>query len=199
MNSEAMWVSIDQRTFEYVRVQTGDKVVIADGWIIHLGEKSYRIQYSMECDSQWRVRKLEMAHVGNPKKLLLRSDAAGHWTDDQGEPVAAIAGCMDVDIYSSPFTNTLAIRRLTLKPEQAESIQAAFVTLPDLIVVPAPQRYTLRTADQNGALYHYEGLDSGFQADLPVDSDGLVIDYPGIANRIWKAEIPEVSKKTIRG
>jgi putative ribosome biogenesis GTPase RsgA len=32
---------------------------------------------------------------------------------------------------------------------------------------------------QNGALYHYEGLDTGFQTDLPVDSDGLVIDYPG--------------------
>jgi hypothetical protein len=187
MNNEAMWVSIDQRTFEYVRLQTGDKAVIADGWIIHLDEKSYRIQYRIESDSQWRVRKLEMTTVGEPtRKLSLHSDASGHWIDDQGETVASLAGCVDIDIYASPFTNTLAIRRLALKPEQAETILVAFVTLPDLKVTAVPQRYTLRTVDQNGAFYHYEGLDSGFQTDLPVDSDGLVIDYPGIANRIWK-------------
>jgi hypothetical protein len=190
MISEAMWVSIDQRTFEYVRLQTGEQIVIADGWIIHLDEKSYRIQYRIESDSQWRVQKLEMADVGeHTKKLSLHSDGSGHWNDDHGEPMATLSGCIDVDIYASPFTNTLAIRRLALKPGQAESIQAAFVTLPDLIAVPVPQRYTLRTADQNGALYHYEGLDTGFEADLPVDSDGLVINYPGIANRIWKRSL----------
>ena len=190
MNSEAMWVGIDQRTFEYVRLQDGDNVVIADGWIIHLDEKSYRIQYRIESDSQWRVRKLEMTSLGtHPESLLLHSDASGHWTDDLGKPVPTLAGCVDVDIYASPFTNTLPIRRLALKPEQAETIQAAFVTLPDLKVTAVPQRYTLRKMDQNGALYHYEGLDSGFQTDLPVDSEGLVIDYPEIANRIWKRSL----------
>ena len=187
MEREAMWVSIDQRTFEYVRLQAGDKAVIAEGWIIHLGEKSYRIQYRIESDPQWRVRKLEMTQVGeDTAKLSLHSDGSGHWTDDQGEPVATLAGCSDVDIYASPFTNTLAIRRLALKPQQAETIQAAFVTLPGLKVIAVPQRYTFRTLDQNGAVYHYEGLNSGFKTDLPVDSDGLVIDYPGLARRIWK-------------
>ena len=190
MNIEAMWVGIDQRTFEYVRLQADDKVVIADGWIIHLDEKSYRIHYRIECDSRWRVRKLKMTQLGeHANKLVLHADGSGHWTDDQGKPVVTLTGCIDVDIYQSPFTNTLAIRRLTLKPEQAETIQAAFVTLPDLNGIPVPQRYTLRSMDQNGALYHYEGLDSGFQTDLPVDPDGLVIDYPGIANRIWKRSL----------
>jgi hypothetical protein len=29
------------------------------------------------------------------------------------------------------------------------------------------------------------GLESGFRAELPVDRDGLVIDYPGLFKRVW--------------
>jgi uncharacterized protein len=187
MNREAMWVSVDQRTFEYVRLQVGDKDVIAEGWIFHLDEKSYRIEYRIESDSQWRVQKLEIIQVGeDTAKLSLYSDGSGNWTDDHGESVAKLADCLDVDIYESPFTNTLAIRRLALKPHQVETIRAAFVSLPGLKVTAVPQRYTLLVQDQNDSLYHYEGLDTGFNTNLPVDSDGLVIDYPELARRIWK-------------
>ncbi len=87
------------------------------------------------------------------------------------------------------MTNTIAIRRLALKPQQAETIKAAFVTLHDLHASAVPQRYTLLTVDQAGAIYRYEGLNSGFKTDLPVDSDGLVIDYPGFFRRIWTRSI----------
>lgn len=190
MEREAMWVSMDERAFEYVRLQACKDAVTADGWIIHLGEESYRIQYRIECDSQWRARKLEMIRLGeNPGSLSLVSDGFGHWTDDRGVPVAPLTGCIDVDIYASPFTNTLAIRRLALKLQQAKEINAIFVTLPDLSVSAVPQRYTLLTTDQAGAIYRYEGLNSGFRTDLPVDSDGLVIEYPGFFKRIWTRSI----------
>jgi hypothetical protein len=44
-----------------------------------------------------------------------------------------------------------------------------------------PQAYT-RLADQR---YRYESLDgSGFSAELAVDADGLVLDYPGLFRRV---------------
>ena len=34
------------------------------------------------------------------------------------------------------------------------------------------------------SLYRYEAVDRSFSADLPVDSDGLVTDYPGLFERV---------------
>ena len=35
-----------------------------------------------------------------------------------------------------------------------------------------------------GGLYRFESLSSGFRADIPVDGDGLVLDYPGVFRRV---------------
>jgi uncharacterized protein len=34
------------------------------------------------------------------------------------------------------------------------------------------------------SLYRYEAVDRSFSADLPVDPDGLVTDYPGMFERV---------------
>jgi uncharacterized protein len=137
MQREAMWVSFDERIFEQVRMyDRGADGIIADGWIIHLGEKSYRIHYKIEYDADWRVRKLELTRWNeNIETVRLRSNGKGHWNDTEGKSIPSLDGCVDVDIYASPFTNTLAIRRLALQQGEAETIQVAFVNLPDLKVV----------------------------------------------------------------
>jgi hypothetical protein len=35
-----------------------------------------------------------------------------------------------------------------------------------------------------GSLYRFLNLDGGFTADLQVDPDGLVLDYPGLFRRV---------------
>ena len=49
---------------------------------------------------------------------------------------------------------------------------------------PEPQRYACLEKEGGGGLYRFEILDGGFTADLPVDSDDLVLDYPGLFRRI---------------
>jgi uncharacterized protein len=56
----------------------------------------------------------------------------------------------------------------------------AYVWVPELTVGPDPQRYT-RLAERR---YRFESRDSDFTADLPLDPDGLVLDYPGLFRRI---------------
>jgi uncharacterized protein len=60
-------------------------------------------------------------------------------------------------------------------------IRVAYLAVPDLTVRAADQRYTCLDP---GRLYRYEGVTSGFVAELPVDPDGLVVDYPGFFRRI---------------
>jgi len=79
------------------------------------------------------------------------------------------------------FTNTLPIRRLGLAVGQSATLSVAFVSVPDLRVEHVKLRYT-RLAPLR---YRYEGLDSGFTAEIAVDEAGLVIDYPQLCRRVW--------------
>ena len=93
-------------------------------------------------------------------------------------------GCLDVDISGSPFTNTLPIRRADFKPGLSLSLTVVYLAVPELTIEPAEQRYTCLEKSPTAGLYRYESLDSSFRADLPVDDDGLVLDYPGLFRRV---------------
>jgi hypothetical protein len=57
--------------------------------------------------------------------------------------------------------------------------------MPEREVKPIKQRYTCLNTTPDGGLYRYENLTSRYQADLIVDEDGLVIDYPNVWRRVW--------------
>jgi hypothetical protein len=104
--------------------------------------------------------------------------------------VPELEGCVDVDISATPFTNTLPIRRLGLEPGESAELRVAYVDVPELAVGPARQRYEYLEERAGGGLYRFEAppieaLPSGFTAQIPVDVDGLVIDYPGLFRRAW--------------
>jgi hypothetical protein len=88
-----------------------------------------------------------------------------------------------VDVAETPFTNTLPIRRLRLSPGESAEIAVAYFDGAELQPWPEPQRYTRLQKGEEGELYRIESLDGGFTADLAVDADGLVVDYPGLFRR----------------
>jgi len=117
--------------------------------------------------------------------LELLTDGEGHWKKRGGEPVPELDGCIDVDISATPFTNTLPIRRLGLKPGESEELVVTYIRVPELLVGPERQTYGCLGAQVNGGLYRFEALPGGFTAELPVDTEGLVLDYPGLFRRAW--------------
>jgi hypothetical protein len=93
---------------------------------------------------------------------------------------------VDVDISVTPFTNTLPIRRLGLAPGESAEISVAYVEGTELQAWPEPQRYTCLEKHSRGGLYRFLSLEGGFTADLPVDAECLVADYPGLFRRAFK-------------
>jgi len=93
-------------------------------------------------------------------------------------------GAFDVDLGGSPLTNTLPVRRLGLHRPAADEIgvahrvSVAWVLLPSLEVVQADQIYT---AMGEGRVRF---ASETFSADLTIDEDGFVVDYPGLAARV---------------
>lgn len=187
VDREVMWCSLDGKKFEHVQLRSNKEGILADGLIIHLDAgSSYRIRYRIQCDSAWQVRKVHLQLLGTSShELLLHADGKGNWKDKEGHRIEMLDGARDVDIHFSPFTNTLAIRRLKLQQGMAVQTQVVFINVPDLSVEMARQQYTRITDKETGRRYRYESLTSGFKTELPVDEDGLLIEYPQYFERLW--------------
>jgi len=133
----------------------------------------------------WALRRVRVERLGPaPSALELHTDGRGRWTDASSGATLPLPGCLDVDICPSPFTNSLPIRRLAAIPREPVALDVALVALPDLAVHAARREYTRIERRDDGARWRFRSLDSDFAAELPVDRDGLVLDYPGIARRL---------------
>jgi hypothetical protein len=92
----------------------------------------------------------------------------------------SIDGALDCDIGLCPVTNTMPIRRLRLLNAHVPEtpLVMAWIEVPSLRVLRSDQVYASSTP---GRVRYADGDD---QAELTVDSDGIVIDYPGLATRL---------------
>ena len=186
--TDARWAAWDGGGLEHLRLQVEPHAVRADSVILAVDDdgRPYRARYRVECDGAWAVRHARVEVLEEPARALdLRTDGRGHWTDGATGAPMPLDGCVDIDVYPSPFTNTLPIRRLR-EPAVGRpvAIVVAWVALPELTVRPAPQEYTLLARTPEGARWRFRGLDSDFTAELAVDRDGLVLDYPDLARRL---------------
>ena len=184
METHVWWTPLQQIGLEQLHLVENQTGVVADGFVLGIENTTpFRLWYQVRTDSNWNVREC-LLQVGGEKgqTVHLYTDGQGHWTDAAGVVYSALNGCLDIDISRTPFTNTLPIRRLALTPGESADLLVAYITVPDLSIRPVQQRYTCLSHTASSEIYRYEGLESNFTADLLVDDQGLVVDYPGI----WK-------------
>ncbi|MDR3576497.1 MAG: putative glycolipid-binding domain-containing protein [Anaerolineaceae bacterium] len=188
-----IWSPWNEPGSEHLHLVQDERGFLADGMILRVKEsRPIRAHYRIRCDLDWKVQKLEVNLLESFRPAIrLQSDGNGHWTDEAGNPLAELDGCLDVDISITPFTNTLPIRRMSLKPGESSEIIVAYISLPEMNVQRSHQRYTCLDVSPTGGNYKYEdqGLFQGFSADLQVDADGLVLDYPELFRRVWSDEL----------
>lgn len=181
------WQGEQWPSLEHVRLTGDDDGWCARGSVVIADGELTSVRYEFRCDQDWRFTGLDItasAATGD-RTLTLGASAAGDWTAN-GAARPDLAGCTDIDIDCTPVTNTLPVRRLSWTPGQARDLTMAYVSVPGLTVRPAHQRYTfVRAPDASRpAVYRYET--ATFRADLTIDSDGLVVDYEGIWQRIGR-------------
>jgi uncharacterized protein len=158
---------------------------VADSVVLAFDEEHgpFRLIYRLTWDESWRLRDAELAVATerSTRSLSLQTDGQGHWRHGDGQPIDELDGCMDIDIWPTPFTNSFPIRREPMAVGSRRQFRMAWIFAPDLTVRPQRQAYT-RLAER---LYLFENLDgSGFRAELGVDEDGIVLDYPDLFRRV---------------
>jgi len=174
------WLDQSESGIEVSRVTFTQYSCSVDGRIDGPAHAPFVLEYAVSCDEAWNTRYVFIAEASGDRRLELLASGRGHWTDGDGEPLPELRGALDVDISATPFTNTLAIRRLDLRLGESAEIAVAFVSVPELALSAERQRYT-RLGPRT---YLFESLDADFRREITVDADGLVLDYPGLFSRV---------------
>ena len=178
---EARWQDWAGTGLQHLVLREGADGIVADAVVVG-DEEGVRFGalFRIACDSAWRVRRVEVETVGGPA-VLLTADGAGHWRDGTGAARPELDGAIDVDLPMTPFTNTLPIRRLSLRAGESADLRVVYIVMPQGTVTISPQRYTCL---QPLRRYRYQSLDSDFVAEVEVDADGLVTTYPDLFRRL---------------
>lgn len=158
---------------------------VADSVVLAFDEEHgpLRLTYRLTWDESWQLRDAELvlATGSVTRSLSLQTDGQGHWRHRDGRAIDDLEGCLDIDIWPTPFTNSFPIRREPMAAGERRQFRMAWIFAPNLTVHAQPQAYT-RLGDR---LYLFENLDgSGFRTELPVDEDGIVLDYPDLFRRV---------------
>ncbi len=183
----AVWTPWTGKGIEHLHLMQNDTGIVVDSLVVGTkDEQSFRLQYCLRCDKDWKVRACIVRRFGaHAQELKLQVDGQGHWVNVADVALPTLDGCIDVDISATPFTNTLPIRRLALRPGQSADILAVYIAVPEMEARPMKQRYTCLEGRNDGGLYRYENLTSGFVTEMRVDAQGLVLDYPEHWRRSW--------------
>lgn len=185
MTTTVCWREWDGEGLEHCACRLDETGLMLEGVVAGTHEGLYGAHYLVRADAAFRTRDVRVAFVGGPA-LHLRADGEGGWRNAaDGRSLPDLQGCVDIDIRVTPATNTLPIRRLGLAVGDSREIAVAYVPLPAGADGLGPRRVMQRYTRLEGTgRYRYEGLDSGFSAEIEVDVTGLVLDYPGVFRRL---------------
>lgn len=135
-----------------------------------------QMAYHVSCDGNWLTRAVRVqGRVGaRDLTLSIHRDEAGNWRAN-GEELPDVTGLTDIDLGFTPATNTLPIRRMMARRQAGADLAAVWLDAEDWRLKRLPQSYA-----QAGQGWRYASPTHDFTADLAVDADGFVTDYPGL-------------------
>jgi hypothetical protein len=193
--SRYSWRGVDDPgRIDDVYVQFADRGMSAFGTAT---SDAFATVWRLDVDVGWLTRRLEVTSrgLGWSRSLVLDRLTNGRWTartdvtGDAGLPGPglddpdSLAGAQDCDLGLCPLTNTMPIRRLGLLDSDVAPtpLVMAWVDVPSLRVVRSEQVYS----SAGPGRVRFAGGD--FRAELDVDPDGVVIDYPELAVRVARS------------
>ena len=182
------WAGHDALRLEATRVVLGERSLRATGSVVGAPRhdtEPYSASYALTTDETGVFQRLTVRTIraqGEQHVTLTRSEE-GIWLVDHGAGAVRtnFAGALDVDLAFSALFNALPVRRLNLHRVAGEhDLPMVFVDLPSLEVCQVRQTYRSVSLGDPAVVGY---ASDNFEAELTVDTDGLILDYPGLARR----------------
>ena len=186
---------------EWATITVGAGVFASRGVAIGTYPRPYRLEHDLQTGDRLTTTRLVVEVIGDGwrRNLDLRRAGADHWSiaahaegsinlpSPGGDP-GRLDGALDCDLGLSPVTNSMPVLRHGLRHQGSVEFLMAWVSVPDLAVVPSRQRYTW--LGERDGLTFVRYASGEFSSDLSFDDDGIVVDYPQLARRLRPASGP---------
>jgi hypothetical protein len=183
MERLVLWRGPDRWRAEAAWVRLDDDRLTAHGTQLGAEPEPYRLDYTLRTGAGFVTETLELSLLrdGSLRRRLLARGPHGSWTIDD-EPLPEVSGALDCDLGLCPLTNTMPVlrHRLLMADAEPRDFVMAWVSVPHLTVEPSHQRY--EPIDERHV--RYVGVDTDFVAELEYEQDGLVLNYPDMAERV---------------
>jgi hypothetical protein len=175
---------------ESVRVQLSGKRIKAYGRIVAAATEShpaFSASYDLVTDDSGATKRLSLTVTlaERERQLNIARDEENMWLvqDKQNQGMRLPHdGALDVDVIYSPFFNALPIRRTGLHQHgESVTLPVVYVRLPELTVETATIDYSSEAPDPSAGIKLKSPV---AETTVTVDSDGFILDYPGLAERI---------------
>ncbi|WP_153530782.1 putative glycolipid-binding domain-containing protein [Actinomadura macrotermitis] len=186
---------------ELAEVALGAGRLDATGTAVGGDPLPYRLEYELTTGDRYvTARLLVQAHGEDAetgpwqRRLELLNRPEGEWTVNAraeghvalrppGGDATALAGALDCDLGLSPLTNSMPVLRSGLL-EGGGPLEhlMAWVSVPDLAVLPSRQVYEFLRRDGDRSVVRYRS--ERFSEEIVFGADGLVLDYPSIGRRV---------------
>lgn len=167
---------------EFLSLKTGGGGLSIASSVICGWSGGFRIEHAWELTPDWQALSLrvERHDESGRRTLTLERDGDGWHVD--GARRADLDGAAEPDLSVTPFCNTLVMRKMRAEAGESLTVDAAYVDGDDLSVARSRQRYLCKSP----TLFRYIdlGLSAGFEADLQVDAERLVVDYEHLFARV---------------
>ena len=176
MQTNILWTGREYYSLENCLVDTNSNGTTITSTIIgRYANKIYYVAYKIKTNYNWETLFFEVhsRHSNQTQVITCEGDGKGNWKSE-GKELVQFKGCIDIDIPLTPFTNSLPINRLRLSDKQTQQIEVIYLDLLEQKITAVKQKYT-RTSESE---YHYENVPNDFEANIQVDEDGFVVDYP---------------------
>ncbi len=195
------WAKADPPGAEFAVIEFEPGRLRARGVAIGSDPEPYRLSFELQTREEYITDRavVETQGAGWTRHLEIQRCPTGVWSassqgagklempEPGGDP-AELGESLDLDLGLSPVFNTMPVLRHDLhNGGSAEDFLMIWISVPDLSIHASPQRYTFlecRSGEQRLVRFEAVGEGEDFVADVQFDSDGLVVDYPGIASRI---------------
>lgn len=176
------WRRTDVEGLERLELTIAPEGVTAHSTVICLEEGGFRIDHSWRLDPEWRALSVTVERRNVSGHGHLRLERAGSGWRVDGAPRPDLEGAEEPDLSVTPFCNTLPIRRTSERAGASLTLDTAYIDGPALTVARSRQRYDRQGP---GRLRYVDlGLSKGFEADLTVDDQGLILRYEHLFERI---------------
>lgn len=173
LNQSYRWRGLHLPTTEHCHVIANGRDTRIRGAIIG---PDFGLFYRIKLDENGNTRTLKIERADGAA-LELFCDGAGGWSDDRAEPISGLRGCVDVDIWPTPMTNSLPIWRLNWQDGHSQKFAMVWIDATSMTVRRDEQLYT--RLDRT----HFRYQSANFEAVLALDENGVVTDYPGLFAR----------------